>query len=42
MRGTVTARSLSPEPENFIRGNNILIGVTAADGVNFKPDDFIC
>jgi hypothetical protein len=23
-------------------GNNILIGVTAADGVNFEPDDFFC
>jgi len=25
-----------------MRGNNILIGVTAADGVNFEPDDFFC
>jgi hypothetical protein len=36
------APSVGGRVVNFMRGNNILIGVTAADGVNFEPDDFFC
>ena len=36
------APSVGGRVVNFMRGNNILIGVTAADGVSFEPDDFFC
>jgi len=36
------APSVGGRVVNFMRGNDILIGVTAADGVNFEPDDFFC
>jgi hypothetical protein len=34
------APSVGGRVVDFTGGNNILIGVTAADGVNFEPDDF--
>jgi hypothetical protein len=36
------APSVGGRVVNFMRGNNILVGVPAADGVNFEPDDFFC